>query len=692
MDELARTETAGVAPPGGMATEIQAGATTHGMVGTRGRALWLWAALPPAMELLAIGLWAVAFTANYLDFDPRLVPAGSEFSWTSAPNYLWVRWQQCGACALWNGAARGGAPGLADPMSSALHPLVAIPTLLWGVVNGAKVTLVACFVLAGWAQWWIGRSLRLGQAARLWGAAMAVVGGYLGVKMENGIIPLALSTTMCLVVMAAALALARAPSRPGVVLLAVSLAATAMAGQQYMQVGLAFTAPAVLMLLLDERLRPRPLWRHFAAAVGLGMLLAGPFLVPFLHLLPSLGKWGDPYLSPAQPLEYVVLNFVIRDPGFIASDALGKLPYPHLNGNYVGWVTVALAVLCLRVDRPGDRRLLLFLATTAACALLAASAIPQRLLIDVFPQVAQARFTPLFACLAAPVLIALGAYGLDGLLRLRWPMLQIVSVAGERWLRFDLRWLLIIPLGLGLRDAYKFTRPWLYLRELPPEVGPVLDALATPSLQWVSQPYGVEYFTRSAVERGMKLTPGVQGWWLSNRPFPKPRLEANRGNPASAQEGETYQVVGNVGDVTIYLFPQREYARVETKDGMAPCQAGGTGGHLRVECAAQEEGTLVVEESSWSGWHVWRDGVPVGLLPGAWLSARAPAGQHVYEFRYEPWDVPVGLALGLLGALLSAALLLPPRYVLAIRVRPWRAMRKWRAAPASEVDVPSGAT
>lgn len=87
------------------------------------------------------------------------------------------------------------------------------------------------------------------------------------------------------------------------------------------------------------------------------------------------------------------------------------------------------------------------------------------------------------------------------------------------------------------------------------------------------------------------------------------------------------------------------------------------------------------------------DGAPVELLPGARLSAQAPAGQHVHEFRYEPWDVPVGLALGLLGARLSAALLLPPRLAAAVRV--WLAMASdanLACCTGNEADVPPGAT
>lgn len=46
------------------------------------------------------------------------------------------------------------------------------------------------------------------------------------------------------------------------------------------------------------------------------------------------------------------------------------------------------------------------------------------------------------------------------------------------------------------------------------------------------------------------------------------------------------------------------------------------------------------------------DGEPVSLVGEQWLEVEAPAGEHIYEFRYLPWDVPLGLALSFLGIIL----------------------------------------
>ena len=46
---------------------------------------------------------------------------------------------------------------------------------------------------------------------------------------------------------------------------------------------------------------------------------------------------------------------------------------------------------------------------------------------------------------------------------------------------------------------------------------------------------------------------------------------------------------------------------------------------------------------------MWRDGERVELKDQSWLQVEAPAGQHDYEFRYLPWDVPLGILLTLVG-------------------------------------------
>jgi hypothetical protein len=597
------------------------------------------------LELIVIGVWALWVCRAYLDFGPDVLPGGREASSAIQTHHIWNWFKQCGLCAAWNGAERGGYPAFVDPHGSALHPLVMATTLTFGVVNGTKIALIVAFWMGGVAQWWLARVMRLGWLARLWSGAMGVVGGHLAARMELGAFGVVLSIAACSLFFPAALALSQSGCRRGAVLLGFVLGSAIVAGQGYIQFGLLCTAPAFVFLLLED-LRVRPVWSEYAIALGLGALLAALLLIPLAHFAPNFTKAGDEAFNVAQPLEYVPLSLVIRDLDFVTSSALSKSSYPHLNAIYIGWVPVLLSALSLHFAEPRNRRPLLFLAACALLSFFSASAIPLRSLQSLVPVLAWIRHPPQIAALAVPPLLGLSAYGLDKLWRLGWPRLALAlrpSSAGHGS-GVSLRWLLLVPLVWNLSTAYDFARNWLYTTELRQDVYNVLQALRTPDLQWVEPPFGEHYWIEAAIGLDLKLSPGIMTWQWKGRPFPEPYLEASRMKPP-----EDAVQVGEVEGVSVYRREGQEYAFVQAGDETAACEAFGMGGDLRVECRNAGDGRLVVRENSWSGWYAWRDGKRVPLNQDRWLSVEAPAGEHTYRFRYLPWDVPLGVLLSVLG-------------------------------------------
>ncbi len=601
------------------------------------------------LELVLIAAWALWVGRAYLDFNVNMVPAGREYGSVVQSHHVWTRFRDCGWCALWNGSERGGAPAFVDVYGSMLHPLVALTTLAFGVVNGSKVALIAALWTAGLAQWCLARVLRLGWLARLWSGLAAVVGGHLAARMELGLFGIILSTATCSLVFAPALEVARKAGRRNTILLAVALALAILAGQGYLQIGLLFLSPAFLLLVLDRDLRLRPFCREYTIAIGLALLMAAPLLVPLAHFWPNFAKEMDWTLGAAQPLKYFVLNFVINDRGVLLSEVLDKLPQAASYSMYIGWLPILLAILCLRFAQSRDQESLLFLAVSAALALLTASAVTLRWLQPILPGVAGIRFPSLIGGLAVPPVLGLAAYGLDGLFSANWPRLSLRS-QGQSERMLSLRWLLLIPLVCSLHAGYQFSQEWLYVAEIGGSVSAILDALRTPSLQWVEPPFGEHFFVEPAVRMELKLSPGIMTWHWKERMPPEPYLEASRhGPPPNSYE------VKIVENVPIYRFnSNREYAFVRTDDAILPCGASGKGGSLIVTCATPASGKLVVRENKWAGWYAWRDGERVPLLQDRWLSVDALAGEHQYCFRYLPWDVPLGVLLSLLGVVLSA--------------------------------------
>lgn len=608
----------------------------------------------PTGELALLAIWAILIGWGYLNFNPHAIPAGREFSSAIQAHHLWTRFQACGWCALWDGSERGGFPAFVDPLASALHPLVIVTTLLFGVINGAKIALIVSFWIAGFAQWWLGRVLKFGTLPRLWGALMVMVGGQLAGRMELGIFSIVLSTAMVSLTFASAIRLIQNPSRRYAIILGCILALLAVSGQGYMQAGFIFMTPAYLILIWGPKSQMRRVFQHLLLAAGIGFLLAAPFLVPFLHFWPNFLKDSDPSFGAGQPLGYYLLNLVIGDRDFLYSNLLGKLPYPHLYTMFVGWVPIALALLCLRLAQRKDYRILFFLAASAALAIFVGSTLPLKWLQPELHFLEALRFAPMIGGLSVPPIIGLSSYALDRLLKIKWPKLNL-GLSIEKPLfswGLNLRWLLLIPLLLALQSGLQFSRLWLYTVTIDPGVFQLLQHLRTTDLQWVEPPFGEHIYIEPAVAMGLKLSPGIMTWRWKDHDFPKAILEANSAGPPPLTDA----MVDEVNGVPIYAVHSQPYAAVMGDSWGEACKASGIGGDLQVTCSNTRPGVLVLQENSYSGWQAWRDGSRVPLLDGKNLQVDAPAGEHIYSFRYLPWDVPAGIVLFVGGIFLSVML------------------------------------
>jgi len=437
--------------------------------------------------------------------------------------------------------------------------------------------------------------------------------------------------------------------RRAAILLAGIGAMAIVAGQGYMQLGLVGWVPAFLFFLLDEELRLRPVVREYVLALGLAVLIAGVFLVPVAHFWPHLSKFDDVEFKSAQPLAYIPLNLVINDWRFLNSDLLGKLPFPYLYNLFVGWMPVLLAPLTLRVGRREHYPALLCLATGVGLMFFAASAIPLRWLAAIVPEISGFRHPPLLAGLAVPGLLGLAAYGLDGLLKATWPQIVLRSATSGSGgaLALSLAWVLALPLISSVRTVYNWGQGFIKTTNVQ-DVYVAIEAMRTPDLQWVAPPLGEHYWVEPALTAGLKVSNVVWAWGWKGRELPQPRLLSGRDAPPPNVE-----VVGQIGDLPIYLNPDVTYAYVDMGEAILRCAASGTGGNLTVKCSNDQPGKLIVQDNAWSGWRAWRDKAPTPLFPNRWLSVEAPAGNHIYEFQYRPWDVAVGLVVTLVGLFLA---------------------------------------
>lgn len=595
-------------------------------------------------ELFVIGLWAVWVGRDYLNFDPTLWPTGRELGLVIRTHYIWTLLPRCGDCVLWNGFFNGGGPAFAELQGAVLHPLIIVTTLLWGLVNGTKVLLVASLIMAGWAQLWLAHVIGSSRIARLWCAAMAVAGGHLAARMEHGIVGLVLSTAACSLVIPPALDLAMTGRRKAAVLTAITLALALLSGQSYMQLGLLLGIFPALMAMCFFSRHPRRGWalKGFVASGCLTFLMSAVLWSPVIFTMRSFVKDVDPTLSSLQPLEYLPLNLVIRDIPYYYTRLMGRLPYPYLYANYIGWIPIILALLALGLTSDSARRRSLWiLAGATGCVYLCASPVFFRLILRLAPTLAVGiRYPTVISGLAVPLILALAGAGLDQVFaRVKaWASHRLPSPTSMKLIN-PLLFALTLPLLGSLHSAYTFSKTWLTTAPVTPDVYDTTEALRTPTAQWIAFPYGEHAWAIPALEAGIKSTNVFSPWHWKGQTLPKPYLEYTK-------DGETSEIIRR-------NYP---YAYVETTTKGIPCEAIALGGHIDVRCNASSPGTLVVHENLWSGWHARRDGTSVDLINGTWLQVYAPAGEHHYTFRYYPLYVYLGLAITVSGCVWATIL------------------------------------
>lgn len=601
----------------------------------------------PAIELTLVFGWSVLVSKVYLNFDPFIWPLGGDYPLTIEPLFIWKSLSDCGSCVFWNGLINGGYPSFAEAHAPMLHPLAVIPSLIFGVINGSKITLVMSFFIAGAAQWWLGLELGIRRLARLWAAGLVVVGAHLAGRMDMGLYAVVLSTAFASLVIPAVLRLRTSRSNASVAVLAIALSLTWLAGQGYLQIALiASLVVALAAFGIGTNSAATNFRNKLPVALALSFLLSSIFLVPFLRFFPGFEKFIDPNIEASQPLAYVPLNFILSDFDLQRSTLLGKIGFPGIYLDYIGWTPIFLAIWGAHRSLKERRRTIYFLVGSIVLIMLMASDEWNNLLKSIWRQAAiSIRYPPLFLGLAVPLILALASLGIDDLLQIKWPQLKL-SLSTDRSIQFNLLPLvLLVILPLSIKQVYGFSRDLMKVQEVKWEVYGLGDHIDHEQAEWVKPPPD-HYWQPFLLSRGIKLTEIFRPWAWKDRPPPEPAqvvawLEPEDGSSIQEQLG-------------VARFDDVFYASVQTAGEVIPCQATAEGGNIDVNCQMDERGLLIVEENSFPGWRAWQDNQRIDLIGGRWLAVNKSKGTHTYQFRYRPLDIPLGIILSIGGLLICA--------------------------------------
>ncbi len=600
---------------------------------------WRWDLI---LEVIIIIAWACFVGRDYLNFQSSYYIGGGEVEMSSQSHYFWSNLLHCGTCAFWNGSINGGNPAFIELHGMPLHPLVSLSTLVFGGINGSKLVMVCLLIMAGMASWWLGLVIKLGRFSRIWSGALAVAGGHLAGKFANGGMSIIFSIAVVSLVLPPLVDLFWNRNRKAVVWLALALAGAWLAGHSYTQIVLFITwIPVALVLFFGEKIAGRPFFLRLLQAVGISILLAGVLFAPLTHFLPNFAKFTDETLGIYQTLGYVPLNLVISDLVFLNSDALAKAPFLYVNANYIGWIPVLLAVFGLFLFKKEYRKLQGFFWLSIGLVFLVCSHEFSQLILRVSPVFSMLRYLPISTSLAIPPLIGLAGMALDRLTKVEW--IYVNFSWGEKFThRLSIMSVILFFLAfISIASVYQFSKQFYYVEQLKPSSAE-LDWLKTDSAQWVG-PLGSNWIP-PLLDRGQKLIT-FRPWDWRERNIPTVYVAAVH-NPLN---NPIPNVTQRIGEVDLVKDPSAEYALIQAGDQLIPCKAASLGGYIDVSCNSPAAGTLVVKENAWSGWTVRVDGKTTALENSNWLQTRGLEGQHTYSFRYQPWDVWVGIALMLAG-------------------------------------------
>jgi hypothetical protein len=394
----------------------------------------------------------------------------------------------------------------------------------------------------------------------------------------------------------------------------------------------------VIFFLLVERFDPfklKPLWKDFAKAALLGVLLAGILLVPYLHTMPAIDKDGNPGLDYG--LSFLTTLQALVD----------HIDHPLPWQLYLGWITMGLFGLGILFARKEDRKTVWALAVPAVLILFCSTNDFLRLASKVVDSIDRVRFPDLLGGLSVPFILAVAGFGLENLAQLYREMRDGLSA---RWQSLVLAAALAVVIVCGLAVLRLRSENAVGFRLDRIDNGSQLDpGFATPDAQWISGLEEDHNFVLRLLVAGYHQIDAYRAvhWKEYAQPQPYIKLYFDESPDLGSDYRQYY-------DVWLATYAENTFAGVKTGSELLPCPAENTGGRIDVTCDVPQAGTLIVKELSWPGWKLRIDGKRAALYHnGDWLAAIAPGGQHTFEFRYDPWDVKLGGLTTLIGIIVA---------------------------------------
>ncbi len=445
-------------------------------------------------ELIIIILFAWIYAGCLLDFNPTILQQGGEHN-ESATRPLLADYglRKHGEIPLWNHFMQTGFPHAGDLLGHFWSPIATIPVIIWGGINGMKVSIFISFLFAGIGQWYFGNVMGLKGMFRTWSAMMLMFSGGLALLWRLGWYELLVGMSWFPWAFASFWQTLHKQDVSSMIWAAFCASMILFAGGGYYPFYLAGGSLIIFLgaVFSNWQISSKIIQRAIIITImiaGITAVMTLPIIDGYRLIARDVGI--DFEQTGSQPLHYGLMNFAISAPEWFHSSILGT--QGGWNWFYLGPLSIgALFFLVFAFRYQKNRPALITTISLFMFYMLwnANQFSIFKYIYQLFPFLYQMRFPNRLFIVASIPLLVLGGYCLQstvGMLR-QWLAkyhLTLILPGRTRVVAASLRKLanlaMLIILFLSAKDVFETNRGFAFAPES-------LDTVSYDTLRWLKE-------------------------------------------------------------------------------------------------------------------------------------------------------------------------------------------------------------
>jgi hypothetical protein len=652
------------------------------------------------LEWLLIILIAYFYSGKLLlNFDAtKLQQTGEHNESATLPLLAEIGLQSYGEIPLWNPYMLTGFPHTGDFINHFWNPISTIPIMIWGGINGMKVSIFLTFIIAGLGQWLFAYLMGLRHIFRLWSAILFMISGGLALLWRVGWYELLIGAAWfpwCFALYWLAL---QQYKWALIFLTSIAIFMVVSVGGGYYPVYLfvslaVLTGVALLRAKSNERLRQV----RTAAWVALfSLTLSAVVLIPYLdgYRYAARDAAPDAVQNFSQPIQYGLINYIVHTPDWFRANVLGTAG--GWNWFYIGWLPIAaLAFVALAFSQTPRLRWPMLISGILFFVLImwfANRYSPFKQIYEWIPFLYTFRFPNRLLVIATSPLLILSAQALEYTYRASKAWVRNIKLiygpSGKRPNTMSARHLVallwIVVLITTTKDVYEVNKGFAFAdQNLSTKSFAALTWLKNydKSLYYVNIGGGAIYWDWTPAVYALEM-PMIN--FQYNRRLRSQDTQRAASSPFSAQA--KYQIslpdqpvppnaqqvrefegtfVWYIPDTLPYAFTVQpsliqEFSKLSVDQVSAVTVRLNGPNQVVVKGSPKLEGdVLVVLMSYYPGWKLLVDGKPAVVAPyNGYLGTKMLPGEHTYIFYFLPAQFMAGATISIITIVLMISILL----------------------------------